>query len=221
MLNLYVIYVFGLIVTGSLPLLAYLSLSKNGKDQVSPFIIAWFLLRFLADSTSYIAHQNHQSMQHIYYFEQATVCIEFTLMMLYFLKLKGWHRKPKGWILAMIPLMIYLFEISLGSPATDFGELLLTANYLVIALLFLSLMFHPSKWDKGQLVIIWSFFIYHAYFVIYGVIQTDMRTSHDLMSLIYPFFWIAIVGFNLFFAYYLWTIRRNEVGNLLHHEQTS
>jgi hypothetical protein len=220
MFNVFVIYVCGLLVSGPLPVLAYLCLSKNGKDQVSPLIIAWFLLRFLADAGSYIAHQNHQDLRHIYYFEQVTVCIEFTLMMLYFVKLKNWNHKPMGWILVVIPLLIYLFEIFLGSPATDFGELLLTAYFLVIALLFLSLMFQPTKWEKGQSIIIWSFFLYHAFFVIYGVIQTDMRTSSNLMHLIYPFFWLGIVGFNVFFAYFLWNLKRNEGGNLLPHEQT-
>ncbi len=209
-------YKFGTIISGAMPVLVYLSLPKTGKDKVSPLIFAWFLTRFLADSGAHIALYANQSRAFVYHYTQFTVCIEFTLMMLYFVKLKSWNGKTKTWILAMIPLLIYLFEIYNGHPVMDFGEMLLTANYLVVALLFLSLMIHPSKVDKKQLVLIWSFFLYHAFFVIYGVIQTDMRTSYPIMSLIYPFFWIANIVFNLFVAYYFLTFRSIEKESFPH-----
>ena len=209
-------YKFGTIISGAMPVLAYLSLPKTGKVQVSPLIFVWFLTRFLADTGAHIALYANQSHQFVFNYTQFTVFIEFTLMMLYFVKLKSWNREPKGWILAMIPLMIYVFEIYIGHPLMDFGELLLTVNYLVVALLFLSLMFHPSKWDRNQLIIIWSFFLYHAFFVIFGIIQTDMRSSYHIMSLIYPFFWIANIVFNLFFAYYFWTFRNSEKESVPH-----
>ncbi len=211
MFNLFEIYSFGLMASGALPVFTYLTLPKSGKDQVSKLIIAWFATRVLADATSYIAYQNQLNIYPIFH---VSVFIEFSLMMLYFVKFKQWLHKPMGWMLLSIPLLAFLGEIFFVDSIFSLNQISLTVNYLVIALLFLTLIMHPFKLDKKQLVIILIFFLYHAFLVVYGVFQTELRSNPDLFKFIYPYFWTANSAFNLFFAYYFWTFRKLEKGSV-------
>ena len=49
-------YTYGLIISGILPVLAYLALPKSGKEQVSTLIVAWFATRVLADTVAHVAY---------------------------------------------------------------------------------------------------------------------------------------------------------------------
>ena len=206
------IFTYGLIASGTLPVLAYLTLPKNGKDQVSKLIIAWFATRVLADTVAHVAYIYFKL--NVYPVFHVSICIEFTLLMLYFVNVKGWNRRPLGWILASIPLAIFLVEITFVNSIYVLEEISIAAYFLVIALLFMTLMFNPSKLEKKQLVMILSFFIYHAFLVVFGVFQTEVRTNYDLFKFVYPFFWTANLVFNLFFAYYFWTFRKLEKGSV-------
>ena len=205
-------YTYGLIISGILPVLAYLALPKSGKEQVSTLIVAWFATRVLADTVAHVAYVFLNL--NVYPVFHMSICIEFTLLMLYFVKLKGWNRRPLGWVLACIPLVTFLVEITFVNSIFELEEISIAAYFLVIAMLYMSLMFHTSKWNKKQLVIILSFFIYHAFLVVFGVFHTLVRTIHDLFKFIYPFFWTANLAFNLFFAYYFWTFRKLEKGSV-------
>ncbi len=205
-------YTYGLIISGILPVLAYLALPKSGKEQVSTLIVAWFATRVLADTVAHVVYQYLQL--NVYPVFHVSICIEFTLLILYFVKLKGWNRHPLGWILACMPLSIFLMEISFVNSIYNLEEISITAYFLVIALLFLTLIMHPSRLDKKQLVIILIFFLYHAFFVVFGVFHTELRANLDLFKLIYPYFWTANSAFNVFFTYYFWTFRKLEKGSI-------
>jgi hypothetical protein len=206
------IFTYGLIASGALPVLAYLTLPKSGKEQVSTLIIAWFATRVLADTVAHVAYVYLNL--NVYPVFHVSICIEFTLLMLYFVNVMGWNRRPLGWILTSIPLVTFLVEITFVNSIFELEEISIAAYFLVIAMLYMSLMFNPSKWNKKQLVIILSFFIYHAFLAVFGVFQTEMRTNFDLFKFIYPFFWTANLVFNLFFAYYFWTFRKLEKGSV-------
>ena len=206
------IFTYGLIASGTLPVLAYLTLPKSGKDQVSKLIIAWFATRVLADTVAHFAYFFFRL--NVYPVFHVSICIEFTLLMLYFVNVKDWNRRPLGWILASIPLVIFLVEITHVNSIYVLEEISIAAYYLIIAMVFLSLMFNPSKWDKKQLVIILSFFIYHAFLVVFGIFQTEMRSNIDLFKFVYPFFWTANLVFNLFFVYYFLTFRKLGKGSV-------
>ena len=207
MSNLYLFFIYGLILSGALPVFTYLTLPKSGKDQVSNLIIAWFATRVLADTASYIFWENQLNIYPIFH---VSVCIEFSLMMLYFVKFKDWMHKPIGWILLSIPLLVFLIEIFYVDSIFSVNQLSVVSYFMLVALLFLSLIIHPSKLDKKQVMIVWGFFLYHSFYFVYAIFQTDLRTNTELMKLFYPYFWAVNVVFNLFFAYYFWTFRNSE-----------
>jgi hypothetical protein len=206
------IFTYGLIASGALPVLAYLTLPKSGKEQVSTLIIAWFATRVLADTVAHVAYVYLNL--NVYPVFHVSICIEFTLLMLYFVNVMGWNRRPLGWMLTSIPLVTFLVEITFVNSIFELEEISIAAYFLVIAMLYMSLMFNPSKWNKKQLVIILSFFIYHAFLAVFGIFHTLVRTNYDLFKFIYPFFWTANLAFNLFFAYYFWTFRKLEKGSI-------
>lgn len=204
---LYIILKYGLIISGALPALAYLSFSKKGGCQRSPLLLAWFITRVLADTMSFILCENHLNVYPIFH---VSICIEFTLMMLYFVKIKKWNHYVLSWILVSIPLVIFLVEILLVNSIFSVNQLSVVSYFMLVALLFLSLIIHPFKLDKKQVMIVWGFFLYHSYYFVYAIFQTELRINMGLMTFIYPFFWTATVVFNLFFAYYFWAFRNSE-----------
>jgi hypothetical protein len=207
----YIILKYGLIISGALPALAYLRFSEKGDSERSPLLLAWFTTRVLADTMSFILCENDLNVYPIFH---VSICIEFTLMMLYFVKIKKWNQHPLRWILVGIPLVIFLVEILLVNSIFSVNQLSVVSYFMVVALLFLSLIVHPSKLDKKQVMIVWSFFLYHSFFFVYAIFQTELRINSNLMTFIYPFFWTATVVFNLFFAYYFWTFRKLEKGSV-------
>lgn len=203
---LYKFYIFSLLITGFISVLACLLFQHNKNGLLKKSIIAWFAIRFFGDVLSIIL--NELFNQNVYPIFHSAILLEAFLMILYFLSMKKTASKS-AYFLFLIPIVAFIFDLFFFGGLFQDPRLGYIFYYFLSCILLFVLLKDSKIVDRLNVLVIKSLFLFHAIQFVYCLFDSDIRASTELMFLIYPMFFLSIISFNVFFTSFLWLTRKN------------
>jgi hypothetical protein len=200
------IYLFFLFVSELFPVVAGFIFLNKKYDFHIQLLTAWFLVRFLTDTITYLLKINFELS--VFPFYHVSILIEGVILIYFFVSIN----KNSTYIiktLYLIPIIIFLMETLFFSSIFQTNNLSFIVYNCLISILLLTLLIKINKVDYYLLPIVKAFFVYHSVSFFYSLFETFFRINSELMAIVYPVFLLFILSLNLFYTFYLWSPRKN------------
>ena len=203
MISLYLCILF---ISEIFPVIAGLIFLKKKSDFHIQLLTAWFLVRFLTDTITYLLKINFEIS--VFPFYHVSILIESLILINFYLHLNK-NNTFKVKILYLIPIIIFLVEIFFFSSIFQVNKIGFMFYNFIVSSLLLSLLLKFNKIDRYLLPIVKALFVFHSVSFFYSLFETFFRINSELMAIVYPVFLIFILSLNLFYTFYLWSPRKN------------
>jgi hypothetical protein len=203
---LYKFYIFSLLITGFISVLACLLFQYNKNGLLKKSIIAWIATRFIGDVLTITLKELFN--QNVYPIFHSAILLEAFLMILYFLSMKKTFSK-NTYFLFLIPIVAFIFDLFFFGGLFHDPRLGYIFYYFLSCILLFVLLKDSKIVDRLNVLVIKSLFLFHAIQFVYCLFDSEIRASTELMFLIYPIFFLSVISFNVFFTSFLWLTRKN------------
>jgi hypothetical protein len=200
-------YISLILVSGVTSVLSPFLLKTNLIDSSTKnILILWFIIRFISDFIAFIFDFKYQ--QSVYPIFHISTFVE-TVLMISFYRIYSKVNTRKTWLLYILPISTLLFDITYFGSIFDNSILGHTISYLTTSILLFTLILHCQINEGYDFKIIRSLFVYHSVIFVYSLFQQVIRDNLNLMTLIYPIFFISNVGINLYPTFLICTKQRS------------
>jgi hypothetical protein len=203
---LYKFYIFSLLITGFISVLACLLFQYNKNGLLKKSIIAWIATRFIGDVLTITLKELFN--QNVYPIFHSAILLEAFLMILYFLSMKKTFSK-NTYFLFLIPIVAFIFDLFFFGGLFQDPRLGYIFYYFLSCILLFVLLKDSKIVDRLNVLVIKSLFLFHVIQFVYCLFDSDIRASTELMFLIYPIFFLSVISFNVIFTSFLWLTRKN------------
>ncbi len=196
--------IYSILIFSSNLLLAFQALKYRKSEIVTPLIF-WIVIRLLTEVVSYTTYYifgiNPYLILHISDFLEGLVIIW------YFIVLS--KKKLKVFWLFFVPPLYFYLEIKYSGSFNSLKGVSYSFYNAMSSLLMLSLLMQFENLTAFSKPIVKTLFIYHSVSFFYSLLEHIIRNNYDLSQIVYPFFLLAYLIFNIYLSYYLWSVRKS------------
>jgi hypothetical protein len=168
-------------------------------------IIAWLLVRFLADILSYILKFNFNL--NVYPVFNISVTIEFLLIISYYLITSRNQNKIRV-LFYLIPIALLFFDLIVFNAFFTANGISYVFYNLISTILMLTLLFKQEEMLSFDRLIAKSMFVFHSISFIYSIIEYKIRINDQIMQIVYPLFFLNVIGLNIYISFMIWSQRK-------------
>lgn len=185
-------------------MLVYQALRFRNNNQIRP-IFYWFLIRLFSEVSSYVVYFIFNVNP--YFVLHTSDLLEGTFIICYFLEFN--KNKTKALWLYLVPPIYFFLEIISSGSLNKLNGVSYSIYNSMSALLMLRLLIRFETIELFSKPIIKALFFIHSVSFTYALLEHVIRVNFNLSQIVYPFFLIANLIFNLYLTYYLWSVRKS------------